>query len=1132
MQLGFLFRWAGVIVLAASAASTAMYAEEDLDSEPLVFESIDISYSFNNDGTGKKTNLLKVRLQSDGAAQEFGQLLFPYLKGRESFSVDRIAVFDSEGSLLHESASEIKDLPAPVTTQFPSYTDLHIVHATAPPLARGNILEVQTSTEILEPEAPGQFWMTHAFTTLFPVISESLTVSFPKKREVRFKSVTEPEVTEAGPQQVYRWTHTSKGEEKEEDEGLSPYETQQPDVQLSSFLSWSEVGSWASDLLQGRGVPDPTIENRVRELIADAGSPAEKIERIYNFVAREFRYLSISYGVGRYQPHFASEVLSNGYGDCKDKHSLLAAMLLTAGFESKAVLIGSSTAIEPEVPSPGQFNHMITMVPTEKGSVWLDSTSQVTPYQYLSQALIDKNALVIDGEDSRIVRTPERSLVSEVLEQKLEGEVDENGTLTARVVFELRGDDEFELRQAFMFVPKANWTKMVFDGLEPTEGDISNLTVGEPTNTDQPLRIEYDLTLKNFLNPLTSEQSVRFPLRRPTVISDEVFEKEWLRRRWTTNSQKFTMELQISEGVEVRLPLPVDSTWEFGNYSSEYSFDNGTLRATRHLVVDTLPSDPGAFGVLRSAALADAKQTVSARFTGDAEARASEASLETLENAAMAAWRSDNYATAVDLYQRITEQSPEHDSAWYYLGRCYSEMGRFEDSIETMRKHLEVKPYDDKARKYIGWAFSESDRNDEAIEAYLDHLKFFPLDDYALAEIGRIHTEEDRCGEATQFLERAIAVDPDDTRAWLRIGECAFSLERDGRAKEVLSRLNSMSNDDWELHRAGYSLLENGFAEESLPLFEHVVEIEPEHKAAFNNYGRALKQLGRFEEALVQLDRQIEISSRDQWAHLNRGLVLVELGRLDAAWDSFDTHLDIDADDVDDRITIFRIYIEHDQWERALAALEPAVEAYTYVTHIVRNAAWQQATDGAMTLTGFSETVQETAHPGLATLALSGVAEASEGLESSVEILQQLVDKNSEYPSALSHLGTLLFHLDRRPESKRALEQALKQDGTDMLAHRGLGLLAAGRNDYKSAQHHLGLVKAAMGEEFPDQDVLDFVEGQVEPGTDEGMLFLFEDEGQDFARTIECDVDPVTGKQVKCRPVSRDATSQDIYNSD
>ena len=73
--------------------------------------------------------------------------------------------------------------------------------------------------------------------------------------------------------------------------------------------------------------------------------------------------MSLSLGVGRYQPHAASDVLHNQYGDCKDKHTLLASLLEAEGLHASSVLINSSRKLDPDVPSPSQFDHVITMLP-------------------------------------------------------------------------------------------------------------------------------------------------------------------------------------------------------------------------------------------------------------------------------------------------------------------------------------------------------------------------------------------------------------------------------------------------------------------------------------------------------------------------------------------------------------------------------------------------------------------------------------------------------------------------------------------------------------------------------------------------------------------------------------------------
>ena len=132
-----------------------------------------------------------------------------------------------------------------------------------------------------------------------------------------------------------------------------------------------------------------------------------KVKAIYDYVSRDFRYVSLSLGLSAYQPHAASEVMSLGYGDCKDKNTLLAALLQAEGFQSTSVLINALRKIDPDVPSPAQFDHVITRVPVGGQEIWLDSTSGVTPFRMLAFSLRDKEALAVppDGKPG-LVRTP------------------------------------------------------------------------------------------------------------------------------------------------------------------------------------------------------------------------------------------------------------------------------------------------------------------------------------------------------------------------------------------------------------------------------------------------------------------------------------------------------------------------------------------------------------------------------------------------------------------------------------------------------------------------------------------------------------------------------------------------------
>ena len=167
-------------------------------------------------------------------------------------------------------------------------------------------------------------------------------------------------------------------------------EDEVPSVQLTTFESWQQLGDWYAQLERDRRQPNDAIKAKAGELVQGKTTNMDKVKALYDYVSRDFRYVSLSFGLGRYQPHAASEVLANGYGDCKDKNTLLAALLAAQGFESTSVLIGSQHMLDPEIPSPSQFDHVITRVPVDGQEIWLDSTNGVGPFRMLAFPLRDK----------------------------------------------------------------------------------------------------------------------------------------------------------------------------------------------------------------------------------------------------------------------------------------------------------------------------------------------------------------------------------------------------------------------------------------------------------------------------------------------------------------------------------------------------------------------------------------------------------------------------------------------------------------------------------------------------------------------------------------------------------------------
>src|SRR5208282_5093502 len=173
------------------------------------------------------------------------------------------------------------------------------------------------------------------------------------------------------------------------------------------FANWQDVARWYAKLAQGRAEPAPEIRSEAQDLIKGYATSLQKIQALYDYVSKDIRSVSLPFEAAGYQPRSASEVFSSKYADPKDKHALLAAMLRAAGISSDAVLISPTHDLDASVPSPSQFDHVITAVPLGEQRIWMDATPEVAPFRLLASPLRGKSALFVSaGGIGKIVETP------------------------------------------------------------------------------------------------------------------------------------------------------------------------------------------------------------------------------------------------------------------------------------------------------------------------------------------------------------------------------------------------------------------------------------------------------------------------------------------------------------------------------------------------------------------------------------------------------------------------------------------------------------------------------------------------------------------------------------------------------
>ncbi len=789
----------GLSALVLCLAGTVFgQARPDYAREPLVVEQMTRRAEFQNDGTGTLVTAARIHLNSDAGVRALGQLVFGYNSANERVEIGYVRVRKPDGQVVVAPSDAVQDLSTAISRMAPAYTDYRQKHVTVPALRPGDSLEYSVSTVVHTPVAPGQFWLSHTFDRNRIVLDERLEVSVPQNRPIKLKTSEghDAAMSEEGGRRIYRWASSHKVREDEEaKKPKSSKKEEQADVQLTTFANWQEVGEWYAALEKGRRSATPEIRAKAAEITRGRSTEMERLEAIYDYVAKSFRYVSLSFGAGRPQPHTAAEVLANQYGDCKDKHTLLAALADAAGLHASAVLISSTRKLDPEIPSPAQFDHMISMVGVGKEEVWLDTTTEVAPFRLLSPQLRKKQALVVPASGpSRLMETPADAPFPSRQTVDVEGSIDALGKLTLRLRHTFRGDAELPIRMAFRRMPATQWKALVQKAAssDVPGSEVGELQVGDPAATREPYVLAYQLTRAGFLDWSKKDTSLEIPLPSLTVpwAAEDTEDAVEIN---PTGEQSQRLKLELPQSYTVRLPVPLAVTRDYGEYRSTYRIEGHVVTVERKLTFrqPELPAARvGDYLAFRRAVVSDLAQTLSVETSVAANTNGGDAKLSAKELAesGTAALNNSNYQAAADLLKRAVELEPKHRSAWNNLGNAYFGLRRFDDAVAAYRKQLDANPYDARAYNNLGLAFWRVEKYDDALAAFRKQLEISPLDRPAHRNLGALLVERHRYAEGVSELEKAASLDANDALSQARLGDAYLNTGHEDKALAAFAR--------------------------------------------------------------------------------------------------------------------------------------------------------------------------------------------------------------------------------------------------------------------------------------------------------------------------------------------------------
>jgi hypothetical protein len=372
--------------------------------------------------------------------------------------------------------------------------------------------------------------------------------------------------------------------------------------------NWNTVGTWYQALIKDREQSSPAIDSQVTALIAGKPDFMAKLLAISGFLQDQVRYVAVEMGIGGWQPHAASDVFRNRFGDCKDKATLLITMLGDAEIKAYPLVVDFSHRVDQNVPTH-YADHMITAIEVPAGVTdplmqavveWhgkrlliFDPTNSFSPAGSLESDLQGSWGVLLDGEQTEVIHLPVITARDNILVRTGSFSLAADGSLSGSVAEVRKGNVADSWRELFMYGDKRKLEQTEEGSLHGALADftMTDLSAEHTRDRSLPFDVAYKLAVEHYVqhagtmllvrpSVVGMYQSQNLENGRPRLYPIDLGAEEDLREDDT---------ITLPAGYQADdLPDPVHIEVPFATFDSAVTMSGNTLHYTRTLAIHSM----------------------------------------------------------------------------------------------------------------------------------------------------------------------------------------------------------------------------------------------------------------------------------------------------------------------------------------------------------------------------------------------------------------------------------------------------------------------------------------------------------------------------------------------------------------
>lgn len=535
-----------------------------------------------------------VKILNDRGKEKYGEVKLWYDSTYEKIEIEYARTTKPDGTITPVGAKHIRDISE--YPEYPLYSNARLRIISMPELTEGAVIEYKIKKYINKLINGKEFCENYPLQNLEPYLNQRISLIIPDGYHVNLKSYNpgylkyeldfspRTENIEAGTK--YTWEFRNVPETIKEP-FMPPHVEITPYLSISSLDDWQELYDWWRNLTIDKIKTDKAIEEKTQALIKDRNTQEEKARAIYHWVASKIRYVGVEYGEAGFEPHRATEIFRNKYGDCKDQAMLLISMLRYAGISAYPVLIGTKGSyLLDEEFSTLIFNHAICLAKVGEELVFLDPTAETTSFGDLPGGDQNRKVFVFYEREGKIEKTPlfepehNRACISMTIDIHEDETI--SGTRKTNTFGEYDQGQRYWLKYTKPVLIEEQ-LKSTVNNLSPG-GKLLSHTISDTEDLNKPIEIRMEFEGPKFLTEAGEDRLVpQLGGFSTSLVSRD--ERSYPIDFRTLDEFDVMVKIKLPENLIIKyLPPPVIKDTPWFTYLNKYSFSQGIIFFEESLV--------------------------------------------------------------------------------------------------------------------------------------------------------------------------------------------------------------------------------------------------------------------------------------------------------------------------------------------------------------------------------------------------------------------------------------------------------------------------------------------------------------------------------------------------------------------